>query len=562
MRKLVLTVVISVLGSAAVLVGCHADPDDPAGQAEDLSDPVRRENAIANIQRMYTNALAAHDGDRAHADVKAIADVTVERLSQTYLDHPEDTQNGGTIINVLFEMRDARATPALVEALNWRAEVNEEHAIRAAQTLKSMEIPEDKKAEVISALSEALDKVTGARGVDNRMRIELIRALGEIGDNRATPILTKIATTQTEEQNFLINRLAAQQIGRMGDPEAVPAMIKGLFLFAPNNPAMRMNDVAAEALVRIGRPSYEPLLAVLRGQNEEVNAIAQQYIEAVRQRNEEAARAMSVEGIRSAEATFALGALGFRDGLGPILEEAREEDLGRRLNAAIALVRLDVTDAQRAQVRDTLKAVYQAQENPLAKAQLMAAMRHTYDPELLPFLLDEVKNDDVLPDIRLVAVETYAMLANKNEANTLKGVIEREPASADGGFRENFQAYDPALEAAVECDEDVGCWVRKLGADDKLVVRKAAYMLGRFGKGNNEAIQQLTERLGHPEIEVRLAVIQALDAAATPQNAEAIQGAVQKIDQLRETEEGRSIWNTFSREALPIQARLRHRAAG
>jgi HEAT repeat protein len=561
MRKLVLTIVLSTMGSAAVLYGCHADENDPAGQAGELGDPVRRENAVANIVRMYTTKLSAHDGDRSHAEVKAIADATVEKLTQTYLDHPEDTQNRAAIVNLLYEMRDPRSLPALVQALDWRSEVSEDPAIRAAQTLKVMEIPEDKKGEVIEALSEALDKITGARGVDNRMRIEFIRALGDIDDRRATPILTKIATTQTEEQNFLINRLAAQQLGRLEDPAAVPAMIKGLFLFAPNNPAMRMNDVAAEALVRIGRPSFEPLLAVLRGSNEDVNTIVTQYIEAVRQRDEQAANSMSVEGLRSAEATFALGALGVADALEPILAEAREEDLGRRLNAAVALVRLNLSDAQRAQMRDTLKTVYQAQENPMAKAQLLAAMRHTYDAALLPFLLDEVRNDRQLPDIRLVAVESYAMLANKQESAALRTVIDREPASEDGGFKENFQAYDPALAVANECDEDVACWIGKLGADDKLVVRKAAYMLGRFGRGNDDAISALTDKLGHPEIEVRLAAIQALDAAATSGNSESIDAAVTKINQLEETEEGRSIWNNFSREALPIQARLRHRAS-
>lgn len=563
MRKVVWTVSTSVLGfgAALVLYGCHADPDDPAGQAEELRDPVRRENAIANISRLYTNALAKHGGDRAHGDVKGIADVTIDKLVQTYLDHPEDTQNRASIINLLYEMRDPRGLPALIEALRWRAEVNEDAAIRAAQTLKAMEIPENEKGAVIEALSEALDRVSGARGVDNRMRIEFIRALGQIGDRRATPILTKVATAQTEEQNFLINRLAAQQLGILADPAAVPAMIKGLFLFAPNNPAMRMNDVAAEALVRIGRPSYEPLLEVLRGNDEEVNSIASAYIEAVRQRDEDAARQMSVEGLRSAEATFVLGALGFPEALEPVLAETRQEDVGRRINGALAIVRLNLPPSQRSQVRDTLQRVYEAA--PIeAKPQLIAAMRYTYDAELLPFLLDQVEDADLLPQIRVAAAEAYALLANGQEAAALRQLIEREPASADGGFKENFQEKAPALDAARECDQNLECWKGKLGADEVLVLRKAAYMIGRYGQGNGEMVRALTEKLGHPELEVRLAVLQALDHVATRQaGAEAINAAVQKIDDLRQMEEGRSIWNNFSREALPIQARLRQRAS-
>ncbi|NNE19235.1 MAG: hypothetical protein HKN10_12245, partial [Myxococcales bacterium] len=65
-------VFIAVLG-----LGCHAAEDDPAGQAGELSDPVRRENAIFNLKAIYTETLAENGGDRNSADVVAVADVTV-----------------------------------------------------------------------------------------------------------------------------------------------------------------------------------------------------------------------------------------------------------------------------------------------------------------------------------------------------------------------------------------------------------------------------------------------------------------------------------------------------
>ncbi|MBT8483046.1 MAG: hypothetical protein HKP36_15795, partial [Myxococcales bacterium] len=69
-------------------LGCHAAEDDPGGQAGELSDPVRRENAIFNIKAIYAETLAANGGDRNSADVKAVADVTVGPLTQAYLDYP------------------------------------------------------------------------------------------------------------------------------------------------------------------------------------------------------------------------------------------------------------------------------------------------------------------------------------------------------------------------------------------------------------------------------------------------------------------------------------------
>ena len=552
------------VGAGVVLMACHADPDDAAGQAGELEDPVRRQNAIANIHRLYTSALSKNGGDRSHADVKAIADAAVEKLTETYVNHPEDTQNGKGIMDALFEMRDGRAVPAYLKALQWQAEVNEEHGVRAAQAIRVTDVSDAQKGELVTGLSEALERVSGDRRIDRQMRVEFIRTLGALSDRRATPILVRVATTQSEEQDFLINWLAAYEIARLGDPEAVSAMVKCLFLFDPKNPFNRMNDVAAQALVSIGRPSYEPLLHVLSGNHDEANAVADQYIEAVRLRDENAARTLSRRQETSREATFALGSLGFREALQPLMGELQAEDYFRRINASIAMVRLNLEPADVARVREAIERSFREapehmtdlRQRVMAQAQLLAAMRHLYDPSALPFFLEQVEGRDTIVDLRLVSVQGYALLANKAEAARLRAVIAAEPSSEEGGLRENFtEEAGPALDAANACDEDVACWVQKLSDSEGLVVRKAAYMLGRLGRGNEAAQSALVEKLGHRDIEVRLAALMAIDRIASHGS----QAAVDRIDELKEQEEGRQIWNQFKREALPIQARLRAR---
>jgi len=58
-RHHIATLLTAIGISVGLLIGCHAKPDDAAGQAEELSDPLRRENAIGNLNRLYTSALAA-----------------------------------------------------------------------------------------------------------------------------------------------------------------------------------------------------------------------------------------------------------------------------------------------------------------------------------------------------------------------------------------------------------------------------------------------------------------------------------------------------------------------
>jgi len=545
---------------AALGLGCHAAKDDPKGQAGELSDPVRRENAIFNLKEIYTETLAAHGGDRNSPEVKAVADVIVEPLTRAYLDYPEDRINGLAILDLLYEMQDARSIPALTEALNWRTEVSEEDAVRAAQTIDVMEVPADERPAVIQALAGSLERITDARPQDNRMRVSMIRALGSLQDKGATEILTTIATKQDEKQNFLINRLAAQQLGELRDPAAVPALIKCLFLFAPNRPELRMNDVAAEALILIGRPSLKPLLAVLDGKDAAANAIAKEYIDAVKARRPDLANRMTVRQVTGGEASFALGALGFPDALEPLLAEATSSDTPRKLNAAIALVRIDVPAGQKDRVRSTLKTVYgelpKGFDGVAMRGQLIAAIAHTYDADMMPFIYEQAAGAKSNPDVRLIAVQDYALLANKAEAGTLSQLIAKEEPSEAGGYKEKFEEARPLLDLAQECDDSVDCWISKAGSSDTNKARKGAYMLGRYARGNDQAIEALVGKLGSEDLGVRLAALLAIDRIA-------VQGspaAVAKIDELRTREEGQSVWAQFRGEALPIQARLRSRA--
>ena len=545
---------------ASLGLGCHAAEDDPEGQASELADPVRRENAVFNLKKIYTQTLADNGGDRNSPEVKAVADVIVDPLTQAYLNYPEDRINGLAILDLLYEMHDPRSLPALLEALNWRTEVSEDHAIRAAQTILALEVPASERGKVIEALARSLGRITSSRPEDNKMRVSMIRALGSLQDKRATDILTSIATKQDENQNFLINRLAAQQLGELRDPAAIPALIKCLFLFAPNHPELRMNDVAAEALILIGRPSLKPLLKVLAGQDATANAIAKHYIDTIKARRPDLANRMTVRQVTGGEASFALGALGFAEALEPLLQEAGSTDIPRKLNAAIALVRIDVPASQKERVRSTLKKVYNDLPKGLSgvamRGQLLAAIAHTYDEQMMPFIYEQALDKKANPELRIIAVHNYALLANATEAASLAKLIAAEKRSEDGGYREKFEENQPLLALAKECNTGIECWISKARSAQSDDARKGAYMLGRYARGKNEAIDALVDQLASDDLGVRLSALMAIDRTAVDGST----AAVAKIDELRTREQGQSVWTRFRGEALPIQARLRSRA--
>lgn len=549
---------LGLLALALVVTGCHASSDDPAGQAKELADPVRREHAISNLTRIYASTLSTKGGDRRSTEVSQLADTIVEPLTRTYLEHPEDNRNGRLILDLLYEIRDPRALPALIKALDWRPEVNEEHAIRAARTLRVIQVPADRKAEVTKALAESLDRVSQPRPVDNRMRKEFIDALGAVGGEQAVPFLLEVIASEEESQNFLFKRLAMQQLARIGDPSSVPVLIKALFMYDKTNPRLRMNDVAAEALVAVGRPALKPLLDVAHGRNPEVVALVQQYIAAVRAAAPQVAAGMTPASIMTMEASYALGELGMREAMPLLLAETKHADEGRRLAAVTALVRLNRQGPDNAAISESLRQVY-AQAQKEHRPQLIAAMQHMVEPSLLSFLLAEAQREETeLPQLRVTALRAYILLANQAEGQAAEALIRAEPGPQDGGFRATFEKDNQAaLDAIKSCDTNVACWIKKLEANDPTVVAKAAYMLARYGRGNAQALSALVKKLAHPSADVRADILYVIDYVAVGGSAE----AVNRISELQESEQGRASWNQIRSLAQLTQARLKSRAS-
>lgn len=566
------------LGSFGLLAGCHAEPDDIAGQAGELSDPVRRESAIANLQRLYTSALERANGDRSAAGPQEVVNLSIDALNQCYLDnHAVDVQRSSMIIDLLFEMQDVRALPALLEALNWRMEVSEDPAQVAARTIRRMTLDEGQKGQVIEALGAALGRVSGARGVDNRMRVEFIRTLGAMRDFRTTPILSEVVLRQSENQNFLINRLAGEQLGLTGDPAAVPTLIKTLFIFDPNNPGMRMNDVGAQGLVRIGRPALQPLLDTLAGNNADAMQIATAYVAAVRQRDASAAQMMTAASVVAGEASYALGQLGFRDAIDPLIAETQrlgegerpdsiEEDPideARMASGALALVSINREESDTPRIREALINVYN-RTNPRmrmgrpSRPQLLVAMQHFQDPGLIPFLTERARRparpQDDDPNVRVFAYRSAAFLANASEAAVLRQILDTEP---EGDSRDGFAEISSIFDAITACDEDLSCWITKLSDDNGVTARKACYMVARYGRGNQQALDALVAQLTNRDFETRGEVLYALDFVATAGS----QAAVDRIESQRESEAGTQIWQRTESLALAIQARLASRTA-
>jgi len=528
------------LGLVMALAGCHADDNDAAGQANELADPVRREHAVGRLQAIFGQILVEAKGDRKSPAIKTFNDATHEQLT-----------NGLRILQLMAEMRDPRTIPALLKALEWQAEISEDHAVTAGITLTQVDVPADQKGAVVEKIAAALARVEGNRGADNRMRKSFIEVLGKLKDKRATPVLTEIALRQSESQNFLFNILATQQLEATADAEAVPAMVKGLYMFDLANPQMRMNAAAESVLVAIGKASQQPLLDALAGKNEDANKLVELSIESFRRKDAQLAGTMNKQNLVAHEAISALGRLGLCESADPLIKESEHTNADRRLNAALALVKLSCPASEVPKIVAALKKVYDESDKQV-RPQLLVAMRHLYADEVMPDLLAVATTTETeLPPVQMYGFVSYALLADKAESQKVKSVLEKAEL-----IKDQIAPFAAVIKAAEECDKGLDCWVGKLKDADKLVLQKAATMLARLGGGDEKAITGLVNLLGHDDLEVRNEALSAIDHLAVKGS----QATVDKISALESAEDGRSIWTNFKIEALPTRSRLLLRA--
>lgn len=254
----------------------------------------------------------------------------------------------------------------------------------------------------------------------------------------------------------------------------------------------------------------------------------------------------------------ALAALGVPEAFPLIAELARAGELRGRFDAALMLTQLNLPAAQQAEVRTIITGVLSAatgDENAQIRGGLLSVAAQTFDAGLMPTVLAHVSDRREYAGVRIAALTTYAMLANKAEAAQLKAIIDAEPTLENDGLKEQLTPALPLVTVATACDQDLACWRGKLSDSNPLIARKAALMIGRFGAGNAEAVASLIPLLDHAQIDVRFAALYALDHIANARSTE----VVTKLEQLSERED--PISRQMQSETLRILSRIRTRTA-
>ena len=437
----------------------------------------------------------------------------------------------------------------------------------------------------VDPLAAALD-VNTADGATSRMNAAIAQALGDIKDPRGPPRSSRCSAAATttsartpsprwrklraqaavptlvelaldDKSPPAVNRRSIVALGEMGDPRAVPTLLKAMF-------KQRGNTVFAQeasySLFQIGKPAANALTAVLEGKDKDLSswARANDVVDAV-------VLVRSAESLGDFRATSAEPALvkqlSYRT-------SAPEQTLYARMAAASALGKM-----RSAQGRNALETMLDESE-PLARAEYARALVLIGGREAIPALQRSAAHGPW--EARQYAIGALGMLGDERDQPTMDRIAADEPKATASDCKrygcnlpvdevaanrlKTVKVFQAPLKAAAQCKAAMDCWVSKLGDAEGPVRQRAALELGRMGK--SEVVKPLGDHLADKEPETRAAVLQALmwlvqgDASAARQ----LVPLLPKLEQQVSTDRGRQDYAATSEQLRRLITEVRRRA--
>jgi len=352
-----------------VSLGCTGDPNDPRTWAHKLKDLREQKEALDRIANI--------DVDKARVVVPDL----IELYKETH--KPEH-------LEALARYRDERTKPLMLEALDY-SEDDFDRATIAAGVLGEL-----KAADAVDPLMRAVDKPLPVKSRANSVRLAAIRALVKIGDKRAVPLLSKILTTSADEQDFLLNQRAALGLAEFRDPQAIPALIRGLFMTGRGTGIFQECRLA---LVRIGQPAVDPLITLLKDQNPQIQEMAKQY------KFDEFS-----PGVVPHKAAILLGDLRAKKAVPALTERLHQKAHGDEHRSALIALGYIATPGAVDSILATLK---DAKADPAERASAADALFLSGDRRAVPTLLEIAKSGYVTvqgqkaSDLRATAADLF-----------------------------------------------------------------------------------------------------------------------------------------------------------
>lgn len=515
------------------LSGCEKDPKTPEYW----------ENAINDTRTVRERVRVFEDLRSSSALNPSFLD-----LLHTHLASEKQGDIKAAVVRDLAVLHDKRSVKPLCDAADFGNDSGSQHVNREI----AIALGQIGDAEAVPTLVRLL------KAKDHYVQVEAMTALGSLRAAEAVEALSAIALDDQADP-FLAKR-AVQTLGEIGNPKAVPALVKRLF--KPHGSGQDLGQDSAFSLYQIGRPSADALLPVLEGKDNAFSGWATQNRIVEPKIYLRSAQVLGdLQDARAANALIARLSYKTNDPGHTLLV---------RVGAADALGRLRAKEAVK-----TL-ALLVSDEDPDARKLFAWALARIGGRDAVPQLTKAAGTG--IWDSRQAAADALSLVGDAHEKAVLQKLIADEPARTKADCAA-MPAYPECgnpdalakkhvaqltgeakrLDASTECGTDVDCWTKKLSDPEGAVRERAALELGRTGKAN--AVDALMAKLADPDENVRLGAAQAVDWLSDD-SADARKRAVNALPQLDKqlaAERGKSSLARSNEELRRLSAKL-HRA--
>jgi HEAT repeat protein len=400
------------------------------------------------------------------------------------------------IARLLGEAKQPSSIDALQDAIDPAASDSESKNLNKEIALALGKIGDPK---AVGALSKLL------KTKDNYTVIAAIEALGDMKAKEAFEPLYAIATDDAIEP--FITKKAIIALGDIGDPRAVPGVVRAMF---KERKGISFYMESSFALYQFGPPAADALVPVVEGKDKELAewaaknnikdvALLAKGVQVLGDLHDKRAEKTivgylnfksdfdDIKLIMRMRAADALGRMRSKEAVKPLAALLDEVEANARKEYVWSLARIGGKDAVAKLVETAGKGPWGAREESMRGVAMLGEDPAVFDKFAAAeqkLFEAECKEDE-----------------EQTECKDVAGSVKKH--------QEKILSYKNRATAAAECKADATCWVKHLDAKDEGVRERAAYELGR--SGNVAVIDELMKRLPEKNLDTRLAIIQGAD---------------------------------------------------
>jgi HEAT repeat protein len=530
---------VSVVG-ATLLTGCK-DESQPDYWIDKLEDPAWKPRAIKRLEQFFEDAMTRANGDANSPQFKALVDSIIEPLTKIYATDYEnlDEKTRETLIKLLASFRDKRAEPGLKRAFEefakrGRGGRDVKWATRAVADLELTSLSDTIFGAFDKLRAESEDGAIAYRDLaDAMVRLKSKSWVGPLSSkldadiNKIDP--QKKDTIADYKDQVYWQATAAKVLGEIGDTAAIEPLLKVLL-----DPAKAdVHSTALMALVKIGKPTLEPAIKLLNGQDTKlVEFSAQRFKRAT------GAPQLPKDKPHVQTAAVVLGMLGRGEALQPLAAalNAAQEDGTKALLAREITKIVPATTAS----KETFKQAYEGISGDTLTQQTNAIMMLTeaagtfFDPSMIGWLLERAEKVEASPDVKKgiqgVITLTAIKLMKPEQVGVVSGAVAKYGTQIE---KDAFQRASAMLKA---CGEKAACYLTEMEKTSNQDVKsqfsaiKAGYMLAVFG--NEQTRDEIVKRMSSFEnAAVRFVAAQTIDRLSpkgSPETADQLNAIIQK----------------------------------